>query len=131
MKALGSRSEAAKKAWATMRRKGIKPAKKSKKKPKKAPKQKKRRSPAQKAAATKKKGKRLTVRSPSKIRTVRKGVYAPPSEWWKWATKEPHGAKRKPLTAAAAGHLWFKVYDDKKRLAIIRDPEAWIEGRKK
>lgn len=48
-------------------------------------------------------------------------TYAPPKRWWDYMTKEPHGKQRKPLSAAAAGHLWFKVYNDQKRLEILKE----------
>ena len=48
-------------------------------------------------------------------------TYAPPKRWWDYMTREPHGKAGKPLSAAAAGHLWFKVYDDKKRLEILEE----------
>lgn len=114
----GSRSEAAKRAWETIRarhKKSSKPPKSSK------PKSQGRGSAAQRAHATMKMGKRLKVRSPDKIKTTQRGIYAPPKKWWNYMTQQPHGKQQKPLPPAAAGNLWFHVYDDDKRLQIIKE----------
>lgn len=93
-------SEAAKKAWRTRRKK---------------------QSAAKKAHATIRKGRRIKIHSPTiKVNGEAKTTYAPPKKWWDEMTKKPHGKTGKPLSPAAAGHLWFKVYDNKKRLEIIK-----------
>jgi len=105
-------SSAAKKAWATRRRgkkpKGRHPSSRS--------------SAATKARATMKKGRRIRIHSPRiKVNGYAKTTYAAPKKWWDHMTKDPHGPSGKPLSASAAGHLWFKVYDNAKRLAIIKE----------
>jgi len=97
---LGKLSEIAKRAWATRRRK---------------------QSAARKALATMKKGRRIRIHSPKiKVNGSARTTYAPPKKWWDEMTKKPHGKNGKPLSPAAAGHLWFKVYDNQKRLEIIK-----------
>jgi hypothetical protein len=114
-------SSAAKKAWATRRRKrGF-----SKKAIIKATKEGRvifpHKSAAGKAHATMKKGKRIRIHSPKiKVNGSAKTTYAAPKRWWDHMTKDPHGSAGKPLSPAAAGHLWFKVYNNDKRLAIIK-----------
>jgi len=100
-------SSAAKKAWATRRKNwGRLPSMLR----------------AKKAHATMKKGRRIKIHSPSvKVNGHAKGTYAPPRKWWDHMTKEPHGVAGKPLSSAAAGHLWFKVYNNNKRLQIIKE----------
>jgi hypothetical protein len=76
---------------------------------------------ARKAVATMKKGRRIQIHSPAvKMNSESTATYAPPAKWWDYMTKQGHGPANKPLTAAAAGHLWFKVYDNKKRLEAIK-----------
>ena len=76
---------------------------------------------AQKAVATMKKGRRIQIHSPIvKVNGGAKTTYAPPKNWWDKMTKQPHGSLGKPLSAAATGHLWFKVYNNNKRLDIIK-----------
>jgi hypothetical protein len=109
-------SAAAKKAWATMRRKGIKP-KKTVSHPTSS-----KSSAAAKARATMRKGRRIKIHSASvNVGSSQKGTYAPPKGWWDHMTKDPHGSAGKPLSAATAGHLWFKVYDNSKRLQILKE----------
>lgn len=68
------------------------------------------------------KGRRIKIHSPSiNVGSSQKATYAPPQRWWEHMTQDPHGSAGKPLTAAAAGHLWFKVYDNAKRLKIIKE----------
>jgi hypothetical protein len=103
-------SSAAKKAWATRRERGHVKSSSSN-----------RSSAAAKARATMKKGRRIHIHSPKvKVNGSSKTTYAPPARWWDHMTKAPHGACGKPLSAAAAGHLWFKVYDNAKRLEAIK-----------
>lgn len=68
-----------------------------------------------------KKGRRINIHSPAiKVNADSTTTYAAPAKWWDYMTKQPHGSTGKPLSAAAAGHLWFKVYDNKKRLEKIK-----------
>jgi len=57
----------------------------------------------------------------SRINTQSGIVLSPPRAWWDYMTKEPHGAKQKPLPPAAAGHIWYHIYDDKKREAKVKE----------
>lgn len=67
------------------------------------------------------KGRRIQIHSPLvKVNADSTATYAPPAKWWSYMTKQGHGPANKPLSAAAAGHLWFKVYDNKKRLEAIK-----------
>jgi hypothetical protein len=76
---------------------------------------------AHKAIATMRKGRRINIHSPAvKMNSPQNATYAAPAKWWDYMTKQPHGSAGKPLSAAAAGHLWFKVYDNKKRLEAIK-----------
>ncbi len=77
--------------------------------------------PARRAVATMRKGRRIQIHSPTvKVNGHSQTTYAPPKKWWNSMTQDPHGSEGKPLSAAAAGHLWFKVYDNDKRLAVIK-----------
>lgn len=89
-------SAAAKKAWKTRRARGMK-------KPKRL------------------KGRRIKIHSPKvKVNGHAKSTFAPPKKWWDHMTKDPHGSAGKPLSPAAAGHLWFKVYGNEKRAEAIK-----------
>lgn len=95
----------AKKAWAT-RRSGKLHSRKS---------------AARRAHGTMKKGRRINIHSASVKRNGHtKTTYAPPKAWWDHMTKDSHGSAGKPLSAPAAGHLWFKVYDDRRRLEALK-----------
>jgi len=115
-------SSAAKKAWATMRAKGIKPKRKKPPFTKSMNRRLNAPSAARKARATMKKGRRIKIHSPRvKVNGSAKTTYAAPKKWWDHMTKDPHGPSGRPLSAPAAGHLWFKVYGNAKRLAIIKE----------
>jgi hypothetical protein len=77
---------------------------------------------ARKAWATRRRGRRVKIHSPKvRVNGHAKGTYAPPKGWWDYMTKHGHGPAKKPLSAAAAGHLWFKVYDNSKRLQLVKE----------
>jgi len=76
-----------------------------------------------------KKGRRIKIHPhspaypqvPVQARVKVKTTYAAPKKWWDHMTKDPHGPSGRPLSAPAAGHLWFKVYGNAKRLAVIKE----------
>jgi hypothetical protein len=109
-------SAAAKKAWKTRRHHGSS-AKRTVKRVLRSG-----GSAASRAVSTMRKGKRIKIHSPSvNVGSSQKGTYAPPKRWWDHMTKDPHGSAGRPLSAAAAGHLWFKVYNNSKRLEILKE----------